>query len=274
VTLLNHANNCILASRCKLAGSAQCNKTCGHFIALHGLSSNGGRIGNANAPNDYKLLTLVNSPAREEQAKVYVNIEKYVATFERIFQPESERIKSLYLWSKSPGTGKTTTAIAILNEWIMRYYYEESKRNRQTLTQQTPGYFLDVNQWQTDYNNFNRPKVPDAIAEPAAARYYSAMEKAKHAPLAVLDDVGVRDCTDGFRGDLHTVINYRVTNQLPTIYTSNLPIEFVETEKNKKILAFMPYDLIDVFGEKRLADRISDMCAVLHFGGESKRGRR
>jgi DNA replication protein DnaC len=269
---LNHASNCILSARCKIANSAQCNRTCGHFIALHGLSSNGGRLANANAPTDYKLLTLANSPARANQAQVYATVEKYVATFERMFDPEAQRIKSLYLVSESPGTGKTTTAIAIMNEWIIASYLGAKKRGIQVPL--VPAVFLDVNEWQTDYNNFNRPKVPDAIAEPAAKRYYNAMERAKHAPFAILDDVGVRDCTDGFRGDLHTVINYRVTNQLPSIYTSNLPIEFVETEKNKKIPAYMPYDLIDVFGEKRLADRMRDMCAVLHFGGESKRGRR
>jgi DNA replication protein DnaC len=269
---MNHANNCILASRCRLANGPTCNRTCSAYISMHGYSGTGGRAANADTPRDYKLLTLANSPARESQAKVYSTIEKYAETFERQFEPDGSRIKSLYLWSESPGTGKTTTAIAVLNEWMIAHYLGSLKRNRQA--HQTPAYFLDVNEWQTDYNNFNRPKVPDVIAQPAASRYYNAMEKAKHAPFAVLDDVGVRDCTDGFRGDLHTVINARVTNKLPTIYTSNLPIEFVETEKNKKIPAYMPYDLIDVFGEKRLADRMRDMCAVLHFGGESKRGRR
>jgi DNA replication protein DnaC len=269
---MTHASNCILSSRCKLAGTAECNRQCPHFISLHGYSAKGGRVANANTPSDYRLLTLATSPARESQAKIYATLEKYTQTFDRHFEPDGSRIKSLYLWSESPGTGKTTTAIAALNEWLIAHYLGSLKRNRQA--HQTAAYFLDVNSWQTDYNNFNRPKVPDAIAEPAAARYYTAMERAKHAPFAILDDVGVRDCTDGFRGDLHTVINYRVTNQLPSIYTSNLPIEFVETEKNKKIPAYMPYDLIDVFGEKRLADRMRDMCAVLHFSGTSARGRR
>jgi DNA replication protein DnaC len=158
-----------------------------------------------------------------------------------------------------------------MNEWVMRYYYEESKRDRQTLTQQTPGYFLDVNNWQTDYNQFNRPKVPDAIGGPAANRYYNAMEKAKFAPFAVLDDVGVRDCTEGFRGDLHAIINHRTTNAMPTVYTSNLPL--ISGEKNK-IPAFMPYDLVDVFGEQRLADRMRDMCLPILFEGTSRRGKR
>jgi DNA replication protein DnaC len=264
--------NCILSNRCNLFKSEKCNNICPHYIAMYGMSGSRGRVGLSNVPSDYTFLTLSNSPVKDTQAKIYETLGKYVSTFNRQFEVNGDRIKSLYLWSENPGTGKTSSAVAVLNEWLIAHYLGSLKRNRQA--QQTPVYFLDVNSWQTDYNNFNRPKVPDAIAEPAAARYYNAMEKAKHAPFAILDDVGVRDCTDGFRGDLHTVINYRVTNQLPSIYTSNLPIEFVETEKNKKIPAYMPYDLIDVFGEKRLADRMRDMCAVLHFGGESKRGRR
>ncbi|MEC0488035.1 DNA replication protein, partial [Bacillus glycinifermentans] len=50
----------------------------------------------------------------------------------------------------------------------------------------------------------------------------------------------------------------RVTNQLSTIYTSNIAIE----------------RLPDVFGEQRLTDRIRDLCRVIEFEGESKRGLR
>jgi DNA replication protein DnaC len=83
---------------------------------MHGYSGTGGRVANAGTPADYRLLTLSTSPAREEQAKIYATLEKYVATFERQFDANADRIKSLYLWSESPGTGKTTTAIAVLNE--------------------------------------------------------------------------------------------------------------------------------------------------------------
>jgi DNA replication protein DnaC len=83
------------------------------------------------------------------------------------------------------------------------------------------------------------------------------MHLAKTAPFAVLDDLGVRDVTTAFRGDLHSVINARTTNALPTIFTSNLPIE----------------EMAQVF-DSRLYDRVRDQCAVLAFSGESKRGRR
>jgi DNA replication protein DnaC len=248
-----HANRCLLASTCTLANSEPaCNAHCSHFIALHGTQGTGGRSAAANLPRDYKLTTLTNSPAQAEQHEVYKMIASYVATFKRQF--EEQRVKSLYLWSESPGTGKTTTASAVLNEWVITHYIGSLQRDRKAL--QRPAYFCDVNQLQTQYNEFNRPRVPDDVAEKAARKYYHAIEQAKAVPFAVLDDIGVRDSTDGFRGDLHSIINHRVTEQKPTIYTSNLPLNELET----------------VFGEKRLVDRMRDQTIELHFSGESKRG--
>ncbi|KUP31118.1 DNA replication protein [Bacillus halotolerans] len=259
---MTNENNCVLANGCKAAGSSACTQHCPYFIAMHGVSGNGGRSAAAGLPREYRLVTLGNSPARGDQPEAYKAVDAYASTFDRQFDQQdgtitpAERIKDLYLVGEEPGTGKTTTAAALLNEW-MRVHYSGSLR-RGLGPSQRPAYFLDVNAWQNDYNEFNRPRVPDSVAEPAAARYYRALEAAKTAPFAVLDDIGVRDATDGFRGDLHAVINARVTNQLPTIYTSNVALGSLAT----------------VFGEKRLADRIGDLCREIEFVGESKRGMR
>jgi DNA replication protein DnaC len=247
---LNHSNNCILSSRCKLAGSADCNRSCGHFIAMHGYSAKGGRVANANTPADYRLLTLATSPARESQAKIYGTLEKYTQTFDRQFEADGNRIKSLYLWSESPGTGKTTTAIAVLNEWMIAHYLGSLKRNRQA--QQTPAYFLDVNSFQTDYNLATMTNDDAAMGSIKAT-----IQRAQQAPFAVLDDIGVRSASEAFRSYVHAIVNYRTANGLPTIFTSNLPIE----------------EMAVVF-DARLYDRMRDMCAVLHFSGNSFRGRR
>jgi DNA replication protein DnaC len=247
---MTHANNCILSSRCKLAGSAECNRSCGHFIAMSGYSGQGGRVANANTPADYRLLTLATSPARESQAKIYATIEKYAQTFDRQFEPDGNRIKSLFLWSESPGTGKTTTAIAVLNEWLIAHYLGSLKRNRQA--QQTAAYFLDVNAFQTDYNLATMTNDDVAMGSIKAT-----IQRAQQAPFAVLDDIGVRSASEAFRSYVHAIVNYRTANGLPTIFTSNLPIE----------------EMAVVF-DARLYDRMRDMCAVLHFSGESKRGRR
>ncbi|NGQ95446.1 DNA replication protein [Brevibacillus sp. SYP-B805] len=251
----------MLRGPCKTADDpAICTRLCPHFIALHGASGAGGRVSAANIPSDYRHVTVATSVARRDQAAAYAIVDRYIATFDRQFEPDAggpeaadRRIKSLYLYSREPGTGKTTTAAAIANTYLIAHYIGRLKRDRQPL--QRPVYFLDVNEWQTLFNAFNRPRVPDHIAEPASDAYYRSMEHAKAAPFLVMDDIGVRDATDAFRGDLHAIINHRVTNRLPTVYTSNVPID----------------ELAQVF-DARLADRVRDQCAVVTFKGESKRG--
>ncbi|MCY7794142.1 DNA replication protein [Bacillus spizizenii] len=270
---MTNENNCVLASGCKAAGGGACTQHCPYFIQMHGVSGNGGRSAAAGLPREYRLVTLQNSPARGAiyikerkpsviKESVTTMAEAYVKSFERQFDQETgtiapaERIKDLYLVSESPGTGKTTTAAALLNEWLRVHYSGSLRRGLEPL--QRPAYFLDVSDWQKDYTAFTRPGIPKEFAEPAAARYYRALEAVKIAPFAVLDDIGVRDATDGFRNDLHSIVNERKTNQLPTIYTSNVALG----------------SLADVFKEKRLADRIGDLCREIEFVGESKRGMR
>lgn len=248
-----HAAKCVLAEYCTLAGGNTCAPICPSYLALHGYNGAGGRIAAAGVPPAYRRVTLSNSPAAADQAQAYAAVRQYVATFSRQFDPDGEPIKSLYLVSPSPGTGKTTTAVAVLNAYIVAHYIGSLQRNRQAL--ERPAYFLDANEWQALYNEFNRPKVPDEIAEPAAADYYRRSRRAIETPFCVIDDIGVRKDTDGFRGDLHAVINARVAAGLPTVYTSNVPIT----------------ELSAIF-DARLADRVRDQCREVEFTGGSKRG--
>ncbi|WP_339811225.1 DNA replication protein [Paenibacillus sp. FSL R7-0189] len=252
-----HSKNCILAASCTLADTAKCSARCPSFIAMMGYNGLGGRVGAANVPADYKGVTLANSPARAGQEAAYKLAESYVQTFSRQFGDNAQRgrIKSLYLYSESPGTGKTTLASALIHEWVIRHYIGSIQRNGQPL--ERPAYFCDVNAWQTLFLGFNRAHVPSATAEPLAAEYYTIEHRTKTAPFAVLDDIGVRSASEAFRADLHSVINHRVANGLPTVYTSNV----------------MLADLAQVF-DARLADRIREQCVEIRFVGESKRGLR
>ncbi|MCU6709300.1 DNA replication protein [Paenibacillus sp. J5C_2022] len=250
---LTHSSRCILRKPCGSAGSDQCNRFCSSYIAIHGIGGDGGRNGAACIPEEYRLLTLDSSPARGGQPEVYTALSDYVATFVRQFDPDGPAIKSLYLYSREPGTGKTTTAAALLNEYLTAYYIGSVSRKRNV--SERPIYFVDVNEWQTDYNAFNRPRVPESIAASAAERYYLTQRIGMSASYVVLDDIGVRDASEAFRADLHTLINARIKDGLPTIYTSNIAMSEMET-------------LFD----RRLADRIRDMTLELAFGGESKRG--
>jgi len=262
---MTNEKTCVLASACKLAGNpTHCTSRCSSFVSLHGASGSGGRVAAAGIPNDYRMDTIKTMPTRDSTVKIGANtpnlanvLDSYADSFKRQFEASGERVKSLYLWSRSPGTGKTTTAASLANTYLIKHYIGSLAHDRQVL--QRPVLFVDVNQLQTDYNQFNRPRVPDSVAEPAAQRYYRTIEQAKVVPFVILDDVGVREnVTDGFRGDLHSIINARVTNQLATVYTSNIPIS----------------ELPMVFGEARLADRIRDMTMEIEFTGTSNRGMR
>lgn len=206
---------------------------------------------NAAIPADYRHTSIDSSPAKGSQEAIYKLLEKYVATF----QDRTHEIKSLYLWSASPGTGKTTTAVALLNEYIIAHI--QSHLIDGLRPAMTPAYFLDVNELQTLFNKFNRPNVPQNIAQEASEGYYERLELASKVNILVGDDIGVRGATEAFRGDLHSLINERVANKRPTIYTSNLPLE----------------EMSQVFDE-RLYDRMRHQCLELAFAGESKRGRK
>lgn len=252
--MAGYSSRCVLGRACLAADSERCNALCTPYVAMHGSNGLGGRVALAGVPERYRYTTLLSSPVRADKPDLYTLLDDVARSYSRQFDPiEALTIKSLYLYSAAPGTGKTTSAAALLNEWLITHYIGSLKRNLAPI--ERPAYFLDVNAWQGDYNAFNRPRVPDEIAEPAAAAYYQAQLIARAVPFLVLDDVGVREASTPFRADLHTLINDRVTNGLVTVYTSNIRLSDMDT-------------LFD----GRLSDRMREMTIEITFKGASKRG--
>lgn len=243
---------------CTSAGGQSCNQLCIDYNMLHGLSGIGGKIGDSNIPKEYRLITVQNAPVRHEQESIYKVIDKYVESFAKMFNeelPKEERIRSLYLYSKNPGTGKSTTAAALLNEFILRHYIGSLKLG--IAPKQNIGYYLDVNEWQNLFVGFTRSGIPSEIANEKSKLFYHQMELAKHTQFLVLDDIAVRTTvSDAFRGELHSIVNHRINNALPTVYTSNVALS----------------ELPSLFGEERLYDRVRHYCIQLDFEGDSHRG--
>lgn len=218
---------------------------CIHEIAING------RVTAAKLPADYRNLTLLNSPARKGQERIYEKLDDYVTTFKRMYdEKDNRRIKSVYLYSKSPGTGKTTTAAALVNQFIIASYLGALKIGKQPPLK--PAYFLDLNELQSTFNLGTQIRDESALKS-----FRKSIQIASHATFVAIDDIGLRNATEAFRGHVHTIINARCANGLPTVYTSNVTID----------------ELATVFDE-RLADRVRDQCAVFAFEGGSKRGRR
>jgi DNA replication protein DnaC len=262
---MTNERNCILRDVCKLAGHPdKCINICRHFIALHGESGKGGRVAAANIPKDYRRVTLATSPVGQEdeqKRKIYEDLRKYVRlSFPRQFDENGERIKSLFFYSAEPGTGKTTTAAALANEYIIYHYLGSKARNRRP--EQRPVFFMDFNLWQSRFNEFNQSNIPPSVGEPASEEFYRLKKIAMSVPFLVIDDIGVRGASEAFRAQVHDVINRRVTERMPTIYTSNVPIAPLTQggESLKRV-----YD-------PRIWDRVRDQCIVFNFDGDSKRG--
>lgn len=254
---MTNETSCLLASMCKNAGTELCTKRCNHFITLHGLSGNGGRVGAAGLPSDYRIVTMSNSPAQTDQAEIYRALDMYINTFERQFEEGAKRIKSLYFHSTAPGTGKTTTACAVLNTYLTAHYVGSLKRNIQPL--QRPAYFLSVNALQQLHNKTHLP-ASIQTKEKYGEELLTEIERAKKTPFVVLDDLAVRKATSSFLGIIYDICDYRTTEKLPTIYTSNKS----------------PSDLREFFYEEdpegKVVDRITDMAGIYRFVGLSKRG--
>lgn len=225
------------------------------YVQLCGVSGKGGKFGEARVPREFSDFFLENAPAKENQSKIYDQLKKYVQSFKRYYnpQPDDEPIKNVYLWSADKGNGKTSTAAALLNEFMILGWKASISLNRSW--DKPPAFFLDVNELQALYNKFTRHGVALEIAEAASREYYSIIDRASTAPLVVFDDIGVRSASEAFRADLHTIINKRMVDNLTSIYTSNYPLEYMK----------------EIFDE-RLYDRINANCLEINFKGKSQRG--
>lgn len=245
---------CALSSHCKRAGQERfCNITCFPYVVLHGISGNGGIWGALNVPSKYKNCFMSNLPIKEENPITYEIIRRYCGN---ILDNVGRGI-GLFMCSKpteenklGTGTGKTTSAITILNEYVLKRVIQHVTGERPI--EENPGLFMRASEFQNMYNAQFRG-TPE-MKEVASERFYKRKEQLKKVELLVFDDIAMRDCTDAFLNELAEIIDERDTYQRTTIYTSNLPLEKVS----------------EVLGE-RITSRIFGMTEKLVFTGRDHR---
>lgn len=124
-------------------------------------------------------------------AKEMVN--RYILHYEKL----RNKGMGLYIHSGTKGSGKTMLACCLLNEITKRYKGVVKFVNILDFLEMTKKGFSGDDE---DVNNI------------------------RHAGLLVVDDIGVQMSKEWIDTVLYSLVNDRYVNRLPTIYTSNIPV--------------------------------------------------
>ena len=245
---------CKFSNNCKKAGSEQCNKLCFPFVFLHGTQGNTGMWMTRNVPRKYDNCWMHNLPIKESNPKAYSVIEKYCGN---VVDFVMNKGVGLFLYSiPNPenkfgtGTGKTTSAVTIQNHFTLEASREHLKGN--LTLEHNASLFVKASELQNKYNEQFRG-TPE-MQKDSSEKFYKLKHKMKTVPLLIVDDIAIREITQAFENELYEVIDTRATNELATIYTSNLAIT----------------ELGAMIGD-RIASRIDGMTVKVAFQGKDFR---
>lgn len=132
------------------------------------------------------------------------NMDKFKKLIMNFFEKYKEWEKSgkgLYLWSQTPGSGKTFLACSIANSVSMKY-------SLQMRFISAPDYLAVVGE------SYKRQRGEEDLS-----RIY------RYCPFLVLDDIGTQKTGEWQEQELFRLIDERLNSQRVTVLTSNLPPE-------------------------------------------------
>jgi primosomal protein DnaI len=155
---------------------------------------------------------------------------------------QGKTTKGLYLYG-SFGVGKSYLAGAIMNELV---FYGVS-----TLMIHTSALFSEMK---------------DAISQQGNA-ITEKLEAIKTVPLLILDDIGAESLTPWIRDDiLGVILQYRMTEKLPIIFTSNLTLEELED-----YFSYTPKGGPEPLKGARIMERIKYFVQPIYVDGVNRR---
>lgn len=176
----------------------------------------------ARLPNfDATLYGSAGGDQRKSADRTREMAARYVTNYDRIKANTGGR--GLYLTSRTKGSGKTLLACIIANELIDRG---------------TRARFVGMAQMLADIKASYDPESGESEAQ--------IIGTATSAPVLILDDVGVERPTGWVCETLYRLMDARLANARPTIFTSNVPVDELK------------YD-------ERIIDRIRRMAFVIEL---------
>lgn len=196
---------CFAEAYCKKDRSA-CNELCGGYRVLRALY-NLSRI-----PERYRY----NIPLTPEQADVPA-FEALNGYKESVVE-KVEAGDGLYIWGKSTGSGKTSWACKIMSHYFRKIAFDTGLENE--------GLYIFLPTFLEDLRDYYDSKDPD---------FEQVLSMVKGCKLLIIDDIGAERVTEWVRERMVSILNTRVSNNLATIYTSNLSPEELRSELGDRI---------------------------------------
>jgi DNA replication protein DnaC len=235
----------------------ECDYTCYPCTFMHGVEGGkGGLWATTGVPKKYKGARLSNLPIAEANPKAYAIVKKYC---ENVLTFAQDKQVGLFLYSipqdDNPfgtGTGKTTSAVTILNHFVIERARAYLKGQQEL--KDNPAIFVKSTELQNSFNAQFRGTRQ--MQEDASVRYYNLKKALKKTELVVLDDIATRGSriSEAFEDELYEILDFRSTNGHSTIFTSNVTLE----EMSKSL------------GD-RIASRIAGMTVKVGFKGSDNR---
>ena len=148
------------------------------------------------------------------------NGRKMANAFVLNFQKFRRAGKGLYIHSVTKGTGKTYLSYCLANEVMARY--DVNVKFTSVLE------YLDLTK--KGYSSMADKEEKDGIAK---------------ATVLILDDIGVEVSREWVNTTLYQLIDYRYSNKLITVITSNYPIEQLKADDRIKRFEVLRRDIID-----------------------------
>lgn len=184
---------CYAKDYCKVYGTEKCTERCDFWWKLNAIYEA------SQIPIRYRH----NIPLKPEQVdrQSFLNLKEFSDNIlENVKNGES-----VYIYSATTGNGKTTWATKIANQYIRKSVATSMLENE--VLYLNVSIFLD--QLKSQFSSFNEEIV-------------ELQEMAKKCKLLILDDIGAERPSEYVCERLYDLINYRYTNMLSIIYTSNL----------------------------------------------------
>lgn len=166
----------------------------------------------ARLPEEFKDVTLksfnINVYEKEESKKLAADAKRISKNYVLKFEQMREQGKGLYFHSHEKGSGKTRLAASIMK--AITKMYDKPDNPLRIIYSSTADLIGEIKK---TFEEGSKVKTSEII------------EAAKTADLAILDDIGVENVKDWIEETFTRILDYRLQNKKPTIFTSNLTID-------------------------------------------------